>query len=184
MISWKYLFYSIQFLSCLNNTATIQITVSFSDAQLKPKEETTAVLLMSKLSGLRTVDTISLLSGLTSSKFLHLIFISSTKTHLKIVIINGTDKCLVYKTYQVCLNSGFCTVFNNEPTCECPSFASYTLTGPYCEIKTIIVTTPSMATKATPVDNTLLIVEIVLPIIAFIIILTLTMVIVYYCYRR
>lgn len=95
----------------------------------------------------------------------------------------------MYAAYQVCLNGGFCSSVNGEPACICPSYPTFTLSGVYCEIrKDVITTTPIKTTasmsKLTTTDNTLLVVEIVMPIIAFIIILILTMLIVFYCYKR
>ncbi len=101
------------------------------------------------------------------------------------VPLNNNVACIIYETYDLCANQGKCAVVNNAPICQCPSYTTVYYIGEFCEasVQVDIITITTTA-KPKPVDDTVLIVAIVLPLVAFFTILTLSAVVIYYCLRR
>jgi hypothetical protein len=98
---------------------------------------------------------------------------------ISFLVTNSTNPCFIYTRFGLCLNGGRCgTKSNGDLQCECLTFNDRSYRGDYCEI---ISTVPEGTTRSLPVvDNTILIVSIVLPILVFFTLMIVVIVVVYF----
>ena len=150
--------------SCEDGNNTVELTVTFMQP-LDPREQTAAILLLAMLP----IQNDGLFwwkdSGIPKYQF---------------PINNGTNPCIVYNSYNYCLNSGRCEAELRVPKCVCPTYTNSTFSGEYCEAEIAMTTTPVNKSN----NESILVLAIVLPMIAFIILAFLLFLAIYYCYKR
>jgi hypothetical protein len=141
----------------------VELIVSF-DPNLNPKDQTLATLLMTNLSSIIGND----------GSFLII-------DDLLKIPINANNTCIVYNAYEYCLNDGECFVEKNSPTCRCNPRKNYTYSGEFCEAPreySLEITSTSKPSE------TVLVLSIVLPMIAFIILGILLFLSLCLCYKK
>lgn len=164
----------------------MNLIVFFSGTTLDPNAETQAILTMSKF--FTNIATINGLPNRKIEKYAKTYFLYMFFIFLHIVPLNTTDQCFVYRTYNLCQNGGYCVVVNNTATCQCSSFKTSQYVGQYCEslqqLSINSTTTKSSSLIINTVDDTVLVISIVLPFVAVMVLMSLVCIIFYYCYRR